>query len=570
MTHVGPFAMTRGGNGIDRRAFLQQCATSALSAALVRGARVVAAPRENAGELLYNGIRLSAPWPPVQRSLSTTPILPAYLADPPDVIPIDVGRQLFVDDFLIEENMLERTYHAATYHAANPVLSPTKPWERFDEYAERTHTRSNPAAMPFSDGLFYDPHDRLFKMWYMGGYSQNVCYAVSGDGLTWEKPQLDVYPGTNITLKLVRDSSTVWLDPFDRDPRARFKLAVSRDFTMQLSTSPDGVHWRSAGSTGWAKDRTTFFFNPFRNLWIFSIRDDEDATRVRRYWEARDFVRDVSWKEREPVLWVGADSHDPRRPEYNVPAQLYNLDCVAYESVLIGLFTIWRGETTIREKPNDIVLGYSRDGFHFHRPDRRPFIPVSEHVGDWNWANVQSTGGVCTIVGDRLHFYVSGRRGVPGTNAPGVCSTGLATLRRDGFASLADPAPDAPARRTWPAAAGARSVTTRPVRFSGSYLFVNADARGGAVRVEVLDREGRIIAPFSAANCRAVTADGTRLPVSWTGPSLAALAGQTVRFRFLVSRARLYAFWVSAGPAGTSRGYVAAGGPAFNGPVDSG
>jgi hypothetical protein len=32
--------------------------------------------------------------------------------------------------------------------------------------AERTKTRSNPAAMVFSDGVLFDPADRLFKMWY--------------------------------------------------------------------------------------------------------------------------------------------------------------------------------------------------------------------------------------------------------------------------------------------------------------------------------------------------------------------------------------------------------------------
>jgi hypothetical protein len=233
---------------------------------------------------------------------------------------------------------------------------------------------------------------------------------------------------------------------------------------------------------------------------------------------------------------------------------------------MLGLFTIFRGEHNVREKPNDIVVGYSRDGFHWHRPDRRAFIGVSERMGDWNWANVQSAGGVCLVVGDRLHFYVSGRRGVPGTNDPGVCSTGLATLRRDGFASLAEPDAKAPVRRIWPVAGA--SVTTRPIRFSGGFLFVNADARAGTVQVEVLDAGGRIIPPFSAANCRGARGDGTRLPVSWAGARLSELAGQTVRFRFVLQKARLFAFWVSGSSAGASRGYVGAGGPAFSGPVD--
>jgi hypothetical protein len=449
------------------------------------------------------------------------------------------------------------------------VLWPTTAWERHDDYAERTHTRSNPAAMVFSDGVFYDPHDRLFKMWYMGGYSQNVCYAQSRDGVTWEKPLLDVVPGTNITLSIYRDSSTVWLDPLERDLASRYKLGLSRDLHLRLYTSADGIHWRERGRTGPVGDRTTFFYNPFRKVWVFSIRDEVvDGVRSRRYWETRDLLSNISWQKDQPVPWTAADRLDPRRPEYNVPTQLYNLDCVAYESLVIGLFSIWRGERDAREKPNDLVVGYSRDGFHWHRPDRRPFIAVSERMGDWNWANVQSAGGVCLIVGDRLYFYVSGRKGVAGTNDPGICSTGLATLRRDGFASLADSDAGAPARRLWPGQSAA-SVTTRPLRFSGGFLFVNAEARGGEVRVEVLAEGGRTIEPFSAPNCHAVRENGTRLPISWNGGNLSDLAGQVVRFRFYPTRARLYSFWVAAGKDGASRGYVAAGGPAFTGPIDA-
>ena len=49
---------------------------------------------------------------------------------------------------------------------------------------------------------------------------------------------------------------------------------------------------------------------------------------------------------------------------------------------------------------------------------------------------------------------------------------------------------------------------------------------------------------------------------------LSALAGRPVRFRFSPQRGELYAFWVSASPAGASRGFVAAGGPGFTGTAD--
>jgi len=34
-----------------------------------------------------------------------------YLLDPPPLIPIDTGRQLLIDDFLIAETTLDRSFH---------------------------------------------------------------------------------------------------------------------------------------------------------------------------------------------------------------------------------------------------------------------------------------------------------------------------------------------------------------------------------------------------------------------------------------------------------------------------
>ena len=52
--------------------------------------------------------------------------------------------------------------------------------------------------MPFSDGAWYDPQEKVFKLWYMGGYARSTCYATSADGIHWDKPALDVRKGTNV------------------------------------------------------------------------------------------------------------------------------------------------------------------------------------------------------------------------------------------------------------------------------------------------------------------------------------------------------------------------------------
>jgi hypothetical protein len=515
---------------------------------------------------LDNGIVLPEEWPPRWQMPNDHPVEPGYIAQPPAVIPIDVGRQLFVDDFLIAETNLYRRCHKATYFARNPVLAPTEPWEIRDEYADRTATEPNPTAMAFSDGIFFDPRERIFKMWYMGGYQMATCLATSHDGITWEKPRFDVIPGTNIVLDMHRDASTVWLDLNDSVPTHRYKLAAYRDERLLLFTSSDGIHWRGAGATPRTGDRTTFFYNPFRKVWVFGIRADESTTQIsgryRRYFESPAFEGSTDWHGRPPVAWVKADSRDFVR-EGTVRAELYNLDCVAYESVLLGLFTIWRGEAPHREKINEVCAGFSRDGFHFVRPDREAILPVSEKEGSWNWANVQSAGGCCLLVGDELYFYVSGRQGRPGTQAPGVCSTGLARLRRDGFVSMDWLPGEHPLRRDRHGNEHG-VLTTRPVRFSGAHLFVNADLNGGELRVEMLNERGEPLANFRDADAVPVRGNGTRLPVTWRQHTLASLAGTPVRFRFRMTRGRLFAFWVSAWPSGESGGYVAAGGPAFS------
>src|SRR2546422_5887920 len=112
----------------------------------------------------------------------------------------------------------------------------------------------------------------------MAGYTSATCYAISRDGIRWEKPDLDVKPGTNIVLPGYRDSNTVWLDLEKKDPRHRFEMfrvveAKGRDkqtgvnnWEMAIYFSPDGVHWREAGRSGRLVDRSTVFWNPFRKV----------------------------------------------------------------------------------------------------------------------------------------------------------------------------------------------------------------------------------------------------------------------------------------------------------------
>ncbi|MBN2129094.1 MAG: hypothetical protein JW741_06335, partial [Sedimentisphaerales bacterium] len=483
------------------------------------------------------------------------------------------GRQLFVDDFLIEHTTLKRSYHRPQYHRDNPVLKPDKPWERGD---------SALAAAPFSDGVFYDPGDKLFKMWYMGGYIASTCLATSRDGIHWDKPSFDVRPGTNETLShrqgdpasggRYRDSSTVWLDWDDPDPQQRFKMfattAIPHRWSLALHCSADGIHWSQPRAVSRTRigDRTTVHYNPFRKKWVFGLRISQaDVGRARAYFEHSDAATGTKELADKAVPWVNADRLDPHHPDpkySNIEPQLYNHDAVAYESLMLGLFSIWQGPPNSEcaklkiQKRNEVLVGFSRDGFHWHRPDRKRFLTVNPTEGAWNWGNVQSAGGCCLIVKDKLYFYVSGR-GLGDRFWDGNCNTGLATMRRDGFASL-------------DAGSEGGTLTTRPVTFRGRYLFVNADVPNGELRAEVLDETGNVVEPYTKANCRALRADTTLARIRWNGADdLSALSHRPVRFRFHLTDGSLYCFWVSPETSGASYGFVAAGGPGFTGPRDT-
>ena len=531
-----------------------------------------------ADETLYNGIVLPDQWPPDVRTLGDDPMPVPYLEHPPAVIPIDTGRQLFVDDFLIENTTCRRTFHNPAWHPHSPVLTPD-PGE-------------GGWSIPFSDGVWYDPQDKLYKAWYYSNGGTTTRYTYSRDGFRWEKPELDVVPGTNIVMQHPldtrglsrRDSATVWLDHTAAAPGERFKMMTMKCDSLcndhKIYFSADGIHWsKPVATVGVTHDRSTFFRNPFRDIWAMSLKsmyreDGKPPARFRRYAEGKTLVAAAeSWPHfsgsqwddgrtkwwepaagrkmaMTPTMWVDTDRLDP--PE----AELYNLDAAAYESLMVGLLTVMRqpSDHPGRGKINTVSVGFSRDGFHWHRPIRDPFLNVSSDVNAWNYLNVQPVGGGFLVVDDALRFYASGRR--PEGDVE-VGTTGLATLRRDGFASM-------------DAGREACALTTRPVRFRGKHLFVNLDAPKGALQAEVLDAGGDVIEPFSRENCLAVSGDGTLLRVDWKNvQDLAAVSESPVRFRFTLRNGSLYSFWVSPDDSGASHGYIAAGGPGFEGMTDT-
>ncbi len=75
---------------------------------------------------------------------------------------------------------------------------------------------------------------------------------------------------------------------------------------------------------------------------------------------------------------------------------IYNLDAMPYESIMLGFFSVWQGrlnDVCSKDnviKRNQIMVGYSRDGYSWQRDDMNPFMAVSDNRADWNNGNLQS------------------------------------------------------------------------------------------------------------------------------------------------------------------------------------
>ena len=460
---------------------------------------------------LYNGISLPTQWPPQRNYASDIRrgMTPFYLNSKPEVIKIEVGRQLFVDDFLISSSTLQRKFHYPEYYSGNPVLSPDKDWEK--------QGANGGFAAPFSDGVWYDETDGKFKMWYMAGggtYATSgagiTCYAESNDGINWIKPSLNLIQGTNIVRRgSVRDASTVWLDKQETNPSYRFKMfevaGGAGKWQYHYLTSSDGKAWRD-NSTPSDKiaDRSTVYKNPFRNVWVWSMRHnvrvnsgDPYTVRARDYMENADPVAGNKVAKADlSAFWFGPWPNEQKHPVYknnDGSPGIYNQDATPYESIMLGLFSVWQGpENDVCNKDgvikrNQIMLGYSRDGYSWTRDDMNPFLAVDDNLAAWNNGNLQSVVGSPLIVNDKLYFYLSGRKLVNGSE---VVTTGLATLRRDGFASMS----------------GSGELVTEKLTFKGEYFFVNACVNGN-LKVEILDSTGKVIEGFSKDDCTAISGD---------------------------------------------------------------
>jgi len=257
----------------------------------------------------------------------------------------------------------------------------------------------------------------------------------------------------------------------------------------------------------------------------------------------------VHWSA--PRIFAYPDGEDMNQPRTGMHG-IYEADGYPYESMWFSNFSMSNYTPATKEqrigmnlipsrpyiKRNWLRLAASRDGRHwYYFGDRKPFIPLGPE-GSWKpgylrAVNLANAGGPI-VKDDEVWYYYRGGS-IDGPKRTWIFGTGLATLRRDGFASLN-------------ADEDGGLVITRPFIFEGNGdLFVNADVGGdGELRVAVVDEDtAEELDHFGRDDSVAITGDVTRSAARWRQrDSLAELKGRYVRLAFHLRNAKLYSFWI--------------------------
>ena len=438
--------------------------------------------------------------------------------------------QLFVDDHLVASKVnVTRRYHAFKKHPANPLVVVDKPWEH--NVVNATTVLPNETG----DG---------FRMWYYcwsppeftapgrshGGYG---LYAVSRDGLRWEKPNLGLitWSGDNSTANnFVGAGGSILHTPEDPDPARRYKAIAPGHYTFRAS--PDGLRWEalgqkpafSAGDTGhvmWDARAKKFRAYAKVNATVSGLR-----RRAIGYSESAGYE---DWPRLRLIL--APDDFDDR---WAVPGSVqrthfYNCPVVAYETLYLGFLMMFRAEDDegYFHGPIFVELVSSRDGVHWLREEgERP--PILAGGPERTWDHGMVTVASLLVVSNELRLYYSGYDGLH-DYLPFHSAIGLATLRKDGFVSL--DGDDVPGE-----------VTTKRLRGLKGQLHVNAEAAGGLLQVEVLDADGKVLPGYSRNDCVQPRGNGTDQIVTWRQHQALPESERPLRLRFHLRNVSLYSF----------------------------
>lgn len=179
--------------------------------------------------------------------------------------PVRIGstKQLFLDDRVVDalDNVV-RQFHRPVRCGETPVIQADRPWER-----------RGGGVYLFGGTVMYDEEDAHFKMWYRTSLPPEVsdargspeaegayktCYAVSDDGVNWERPVLgrtdfdgstdnNLLPPSTGGMRQIRRPNLI-KDYDEPDPGRCYKMIYMDNFkgrwALAKGFSRDGIAWR--------------------------------------------------------------------------------------------------------------------------------------------------------------------------------------------------------------------------------------------------------------------------------------------------------------------------------------
>jgi len=495
-------------------------------------------------------------------------LVPGYAGghDPEGVLDIGTTKQLLIDDYIVgdvEGGAI--TYHSFEKHPRNPLILPDGPADLslvnlYGTILERT-----------GGGL---------RMWYtshsMGDYGgrYHVLYAESDDGLAWAKPDLGAIEFDGSVHNNLVDFGTgshIIHRPEIPDPARRYVRYVQ--YATQgtfASYSPDGINWqRDTNPLFVGSDAASPTYDPRTQRYhVVTIEDRAIGAFVRRSPAFSTSEDGIEWSQFRPALW--ADARDDRNAfrnltrvrevlSYDYPdhfhSEFNDVKPYPYAGLYLATVTmfecsgadIYKGTPGGRDSGKDdcathLQLASSRSSDLSEWQRAGPRDPLIDRGADGEWDSAFISASDFPVeVGNELWLYYGGFAHTQqhqccqvfagsamkrGDVATGI---GVATMRLDGFVSLDSVA--SPAR-----------LTTKPLRFSGERLEVNAAVRG-SLRFAVLDEEGHALPGLGESDCEPLEGDSVRHVARWQDESrLRQLAGLPVRLAFHLQDAELYAF----------------------------
>ncbi len=305
----------------------------------------------------------------------------------------------------------------------------------------------------------------------------------------------------------------VFKDLRDPDPARRYKM-FSKDRTMSVYFSPDGLNWREPvacpeiAARGDTHNNT--FWAPHLEKYV-GITRLSDGQRLVGRTESVDYLK---WTKAVAVF---------RALPTETHRQIYAMPTFPYANVYLGLIMVINTDSDTV----DSELAWSSDTVHWERVCPGTSLIPRGVYGSYDWGCIYAAGNPIVKDGE-IKLYYGGNNGMHGNWRDGFFC--LAHLRVDGFACMEVVNP----RTTG-------IVVTNPIQCVGKDLQISADAAGGSLRVAVMDADG-----FGLDNCCPVYTNVTDGAIEWRdGRDLSQFIGKPIRLQFELNAARLYAFGFS-------------------------